>query len=150
DSWDELGAISKCILWPPSPAYGFIGNFGPGTNAESITRFRTCIRAVRADYCGNGVTYTKDRTDIFLYDSRFGTDATGRAQRNSLGFKYEANWDENGAICVIHTRYLSLEPTCASTRFKVPEGLQGETYHCRAAPADLQGGVLMTDSTLKD
>jgi len=149
-AWDALGAIGKCILWPPNTNYGVAGKFQPATQDLS-RRFTTCVRAARADYCGDGVTYTKDRTPIFLFE---GADAGAAADqaatmRRSRGYLYEANWDENGALCVIHSRYQSLDPVCQG-KFKQTKVVDGQEYRCKSSSADLQQGVLKDDSTLRD
>ena len=182
--WNALGAIGKCILWPfplppppsapkcvPTRPRGFI----PGDKATDA--FDSCIRAVRADYCGDGVSHTKDSTVIDLYDN------PGTAPHTAWpAFLLEANWRADGAICVLHARYVSLPPTCQA-RFRtpvtffpfsnnpdggVPVGLRGSDYMCLGgAPlppgCDKEGkcnavnfarslltqGVLMDDSLLQ-
>jgi len=163
EEWAVLGAVGKCLLWPRPGSQGFL----PWSKDDG-REFNACVRALRADYCGNGITHTKDGTLIELYPSR----STHTLRRN---FFLEANWDERGALCVIHARYVSLSPQCAS-RFSVvlgqpPHTLQSRTdftgteYHCdprarakqtgdcakdrEMAIEALRGGVLADDSMLQ-
>lgn len=60
-----------------------------------------CVRALRADYCGDGTPYTVDGTIINLYD-RGGVLSDGQA------WTPEAEWTPDGAACVssaAHTRF---------------------------------------------
>jgi hypothetical protein len=91
------------------------------------------------------VTYTKDQTQIFLMSEAGAWDATAMASRRGLNFKYEANWKEDGAVCVVRSRYESLAPDC-QTEFKNTEGFEGVQYHCKGSPPDLHHGELLTDS----
>ena len=73
--WETLGAIGKCLLWPEAKHYSNSLGFGPAVKSTdaaarsgSERRFTTCLRVLRADYCGDGVTYTRDNTYIYLYE----------------------------------------------------------------------------------
>lgn len=122
--WRALGAVGKCLLWDRPTGLGWIPETGRG-QAE----FNACLRAVRADYCGNGVTHTLDGTRIDLYGTREPHTVTAP---NLL----EATWNEHGALCVIHARWLVLSPTCQN-RFNRVLGptpahgrFTGAEYHC--------------------
>ena len=87
--WEALGAVGKCLLWPRP--VGLPMGFPPtGTDPSE---FRTCIRMVRADYCGDGVSHTKDSTLIEPYRR-----AEAVSHELPPAFIFEANWDERGAI----------------------------------------------------
>jgi hypothetical protein len=58
---------------------------------------------VRADYCGDGSSWTRDGIRIDLYD-RLGIQVPDR----SLGMLFEAAWGPQGAICVSRTRLQTL------------------------------------------
>ncbi len=139
--WHALGAIGKCLLWPKMPP------IPPATSSPSVPptefppdasstndRFLTCLRTIRADYCGHGVTYTKDGTLVDIYDKNHLA-----SHQSQPAFVLEANWDQHGAICLIHPRYLSLAPDCKTTfpnELSLSLGPQekGPTlvkYHCR-------------------
>jgi ADYC domain len=88
DPNDRIGAFGKCV------AAEF---FDP--TAQGTSRFLACVRAMRADYCGNGLSLTLQGTPLTIYD---------RPPPNDLcltGQCYEASWDEQGAPCINHKRY---------------------------------------------
>lgn len=94
------GAIAKCVNWGYRPWQ------------EGIDTHQACTRMVRADYCGDGASHTRNGTPIDVFDD-LGVNAPERAD---LGF--EAAWGPDGATCVGHTRYLDYqngqlrEPSC--------------------------------------
>jgi hypothetical protein len=76
----------------------------------------SCVRMLRGDYCGNGVAYTQDGTQLNLYDN-----VGVQADTQSL-WLLEAEWGPNGARCVtdlvINTRFLLRKlaiPTCVTS-----------------------------------
>jgi hypothetical protein len=84
----EHGAIAKCALWGYAP-----WNVG---DAEHVA----CTRMVRADYCGDGTSWTRDGTPIDV------TDVDGiQTLAGGPGMSFEAGWTEHGAACVRTTRY---------------------------------------------
>jgi hypothetical protein len=140
--WSNLGAMGKCVLWPKDNFDGF----QPGISQDSIIRFNACIRAIRADYCGDGVTYTWDETQIYLYDvPSSGVPATYPGVPPE--FTLEANWDDHGAICLHHVRYEQLAPECKK-RFRQTKLDGGYDYYCRNGPGDFNRGPLMDYSQL--
>jgi hypothetical protein len=64
-----------------------------------------CVRMVRADYCGDGMPHTKERTTIDTYDD-YGVQTRGLT--NDVSYMFEAGWTEQGAVCVHHTRWADL------------------------------------------
>lgn len=86
------GAFGKCIRfgYRPWASYG-------GENLDVY--WKACVKMVRADYCGDDQPTTRDNMLIDYYD-RLGL--AGRDNRPDLSF--EAAWDENGAVCVAHSR----------------------------------------------
>jgi hypothetical protein len=74
-------AIPKCLEMGFKPWLG------------RAAELATCVRALRADYCGDGTSYTVDGTLINLYD-RGGVLADDRA------WIPEAEWSPAGASCV--------------------------------------------------
>jgi hypothetical protein len=148
--WNALGAMGKCLLWPrppfmpnPSPA-GYLlaptpSGYGYPPRSANYGEFQACVRAARADYCGDGVTHTKDTTVIDLYPVPV---PPNPAHDPAPAFLLEANWDEWGAICVVHARYVSLPDDCKKklsctfgSRVQKPDGgvvtqYIGTEYHC--------------------
>jgi hypothetical protein len=59
----------------------------------------SCVRLLRADYCGTGTSYTLDGTLLNLYDDE-------GVQTDTESWAIEAEWSPAGAVCVNpgHTR----------------------------------------------
>jgi hypothetical protein len=91
--------IAKCV------------ELGYKTFKGYTNQLTSCVRLLRADYCGTGVAHTVDGTSVDLYDN------VG-VQLDSQNWLAEAEWTPNGARCVNTSslgRYnlaLSSEPTC--------------------------------------
>lgn len=77
----ETGAAFKCADW----------GWAPWSDSE---RHQSCTRMVRADYCGDGRSFTRDGTPIMI--SEIAAD---------LGTQREAGWGPRGAVCVDHARF---------------------------------------------
>lgn len=151
--WPNLGAMGKCIVWPD---WGLGGNpvgFPPGVSGAANRKFNACIRAVRADYCGDGVSYTWDQTAIWLYDLSAGGTPNippDPPMPANSDLSLEANWDEHGAICLHHLRYELLAPDCRE-RLKFKKATQpdgGQLYYCRDGTPDFNGGLLKDYSSI--
>ena len=87
------GAEGKCVRfgykpWRQSP-----------DGASLLAYYQTCVRLVRADYCGDGIGHTRNGTPIDLFD-RIGIQPDEAAP----GMTFEAAWGPDGAVCVRHTR----------------------------------------------
>lgn len=91
----KTGAIAKCVLWGYDPA------------VVGAAMHQACTRMVRADYCGDGVSSTRDGTLIDVSDVRGVQSAA-----NLPGFAFEAGWGEDGATCVHRARFASAVPSC--------------------------------------
>jgi hypothetical protein len=63
----------------------------------------SCVRMLRADYCGTGVSYTRDGQLLNVYDSL-------GIQTDTEAWQLEAGWKPNGAMCV---------SSAADTRFSI-------------------------------
>jgi hypothetical protein len=111
DEEDAIGAIGKCERagFFKTPAMGEV--------------FASCIRAMRADYCGNGLSFTFKGTPIAMYD----WDPAGNRRVPEpnpkpvcpKGHCFEASWNGEGASCINHARYENL--LRLSGREKLPE-----------------------------
>lgn len=95
---------------------------------------QTCVRALRADYCGDGRTFTRDHTLIDLYDVlgvqvRETDPAPGAPERT---WTPEAEWNADGARCLAGERIQDWEPgeSPDATCFGVP---LVDKYHPRCA-----------------
>lgn len=88
-----VGAIGKCVRFGYKPWK---------TTPEGVSLWayhETCTRMVRADYCGDGRSWTKDGTPIDLYDR-----LAIQTEDPDDGMEFEAAWGVDGAHCVRHTR----------------------------------------------
>jgi len=85
------GAVGKCVRW----GYRFWEETPGGPPLRAL--HQACIRMTRADYGGDGSTFTRDGTVIDICD-RFGI------QTCQSAMAFEAAWGMNGAVCVAHPR----------------------------------------------
>jgi len=83
------GAIAKCASWGYAP-------WAVGSELH-----QTCTRLVRADYCGSGISFTKNGTLIDAYDSR----GLASPMTDDSTAVFEAGWGPNGAVCVNRPRF---------------------------------------------
>jgi hypothetical protein len=84
-------ALAKCVEAGYEPWRTTAG----GVSLEA--HHQACTRMIRADYCGDGRSYTVNGTLIGVYDSigiQFGVE----------GGEIEAEWDEQGARCLRRPR----------------------------------------------
>jgi hypothetical protein len=87
------GAVGKCVRLGYHP-------WATAPDGRSMREYlNACIRMMRADYCGDGRSWTRDGTPI-----RF----RGRADRQRRAWgrtdAFEAGWRATGAVCVRRTR----------------------------------------------
>lgn len=81
----EGGALAKCVDL----------GYEPWSEIDSLSldgHHQSCVRAVRADYCGDGIAYTNDGKLINIYDG------VG-IQPDTEDWRIEAEWDDAGARC---------------------------------------------------
>jgi hypothetical protein len=111
--------IAKCI------------ELGYKTWTGHARELATCVRALRADYCGDGTPYTVNGTLLNIFD------AAG-IQRDTMAWVPEAEWTPDGATCVSkqkNTRFhqvLGPHPTCYPHSLK-PEKSCGTAFSSGAA-----------------
>lgn len=90
------GALAKCARWGYRPWQSY--------NGVSLADYhQTCTRMVRADYCGDGTSHTKDGTTVDIYDN-LGMLVRG----NDPLLRFEATWTTRGAYCISKQRWLEL------------------------------------------
>jgi hypothetical protein len=94
------GAIGKCIRWGYPPIRNM--NHEPAVRALHDA----CVRMVRADYGGDGVTATRDGMLIGFCDLAGIHTCTGHEN-------IEAAWFEAGAACVARPRVADLTTLAA-------------------------------------
>ena len=106
------GAIGKCVRW----GYRFWEEKEGGPPLRAL--HQACIHMTRADYGGDGATFTRDGTMIDICD-RFGIQTC----QWSYPIPFEAAWGVDGAVCVAHPRIPELT-TLEALAEKYP-GLEG-------------------------
>lgn len=93
--------IAKCYRWGYRP---WLTGYG-GANFSDL--HQTCTRVARADYCGDGRSFTEDGTMINVWDR---LPPPGPIQSAGLlpplGFIFEAGWNTDGAVCLSRSRWL--------------------------------------------
>jgi hypothetical protein len=103
------GAIAKCVRFGYAP--------WRSVNGVSLEEHhQACTRMVRADFCGDGTSYTVAGNLINLYDSL-------GVQQDTEGWVAEAEWTSDGASCFTSQTRAStaiqcgerLVPSCGST-----------------------------------
>lgn len=87
------GAIGKCIRLGYKPWR----RLPDGTSLWD--HHQACVRMLRADYCGDGTSFTRDGMLIDLYD-RLGI----QQDEPGPGMRFEAGWGKDGATCVARPR----------------------------------------------
>jgi hypothetical protein len=106
------GALAKCVDFGYAP--------WRSQDGTSLAPYhQACTRAVRADYCGDGTSYTQDGTLINLYD------VIG-VQSDAVDWTPEAEWSEGGASCLsgLATRATTPVP-CAAAKVTSRCGARG-------------------------
>jgi hypothetical protein len=93
------GVIAKCYRWGYRP---WVTGYG-----DLVSMHQTCTRVARADYCGIGVSHTREGTRINIWDR---LPNPGPIQRHGLlpplGFIFEAGWNTDGAVCMSLGRWV--------------------------------------------
>ena len=96
------GALAKCVEWGYVPWHTAVQCSSNNQDCATISlkdHHQACTRMTRADYCGDGRSYTFENTPIDIYDWL----QTRIQVRSSLGhpeWSPEAEWGPNGATCV--------------------------------------------------
>ncbi|WAS95943.1 ADYC domain-containing protein [Nannocystis punicea] len=109
------GAIGKCVRFGYKP-------WVTASDGSSLWDYhQACVRMVRADYCGDGTSFTKNGTQINIFD-RLKIQMLDKAP----GYVLEAAWGPAGALCVHHPR-VAETATLAQLEAKCPERLRGRT-----------------------
>jgi uncharacterized protein YjbI with pentapeptide repeats len=98
----SIGAIGKCVELGYRP--------WDASGGESLDAYhQACVRLMRADYCGDGVSHTSDGSVVNLYDDL-------GIQLDTETWTTEAEWDTDGALCLSpHNRSIE-EASCYAER----------------------------------
>ena len=120
----ENAALGKCVNFGYAPWRELASG---GTLAA---HHQACTRMVRADYCGDGTSFTENGTPINIYDG------VG-IQADTEAWGFEAEWTAEGAACLSGRRRESTGlPACAAS-LAIPDC--GDSGHFNA------GTLLMTE-----
>ena len=105
------GAIGKCVEqagykpWATTPmectGSQLIGNYRCLQTTQELIH-ESCVRMVRADYCGDGVDHTMDGMDLDVYDAPGVIHETpyGPDGASTVPYGHEAEWTPKGARCL--------------------------------------------------
>ncbi len=93
------GVITKCVRnWGYKPWKTL--RSPAGADVAMLPLLQACVRAARADYCGDGVSYTRDGTLVDLFD-RHGFNV----REPGSGLLRESGFDIDGATWVARPRW---------------------------------------------
>jgi hypothetical protein len=104
----ENSSAGKCIKL----------GYTPWDGAPRDTLFQACVRALRADYLGDGVSHTTNGRIIDIFDQYYQSSTCKRINTYDGTPDYwldEAEWNASGATCVSATRQpvdVSSLPAC--------------------------------------
>ena len=88
-----IGAYAKCVDQ----------GYKPWVSTAQDDLHQTCVRMVRADYCGDGNSFTQNGHQIDV-DDYFERQGLGTIQMYTSAFNYEASWYKGGARFIDHYR----------------------------------------------
>lgn len=110
----EGAAIAKCVHYGYKP-------WARGANGESLASYhQACTRLIRADFCGDGTSFTVDGQWVNLYD-------TAGVQLDTEEWVPEAEWTPDGARCFTAKTRAHRPVVCANGRVK-PACSLGESF----------------------
>ncbi|AEI62760.1 ADYC domain-containing protein [Corallococcus macrosporus] len=103
----DAGVIAKCYRWGYQP-------WLDGATSGPVTRAHwSCTRMARADYCGQGTSFTQDGTRIRPWDALTPEIIPPPAPGSSSdGLSFEAGWNTAGPACLSHLRWKHLTASC--------------------------------------
>jgi hypothetical protein len=127
------GALAKCVHFGYAPWRTVQTCDGAGncTDVSLADHHQACTRMVRADYCGDGRSFTQDGMLIDLYDGL-------SLQTDTETWPFEAEWSADGAVCLSHFR-ISNQTELHSCPRDLHDDACGDPAHFA------QGTLLMTE-----
>ncbi len=103
-------ALAKCALWGYAPWATTTECSGNICKTRQLSDWhQACTRMVRADYCGDGQSHTRNGTPIDPWD------ALNIESRSADTWEMEAEWAQDGGHCIRHTRWLTANPSWTET-----------------------------------
>lgn len=134
------GVVAKCVRWGYKP-WQSKGNTPLGPYHEA------CVRMARADYCGDGTSFTRDDTPVDIYDN------IGLLERTPSLMLFDAAWTPSGAYCIGKERWLNLlgilSPTCIAKFFALSLLEQSPVYSgdlCLFKRRDIESANVLIDN----
>ncbi len=119
------GVLAKCARnWGYKPWTSARAKNGKPVLLRDL--HQACVRAARADYCGDGTSYTRDGTLIDLWDA-YGLVTKISERQSDPGFSAEASFGTDGAGCIEKARYDEYHPDCALPGLQVFENSTPES-----------------------
>jgi ADYC domain/Pentapeptide repeats (8 copies) len=118
-------ALGKCVELGYKP-WASVG----GVSLKN--HHQACTRMLRADYCGNGTSYTLDGTPINLYDDL-------GIQADAEDWPFEAEWGPAGARAVSKASHTRLKLTTK----KVPACFKAKISNCAGDLDHFDTGTLL-------
>jgi len=102
----RFGALEKCNEYG-YPKWAAANEFnGSQRRLRGFADYHaSCVRMVRADYCGNGQTHTFNGTSIDIFDHLEDTNAPATTDGVG-GWNFEAEWEPDGGHCISKTRWM--------------------------------------------
>lgn len=128
------GVIGKCVLWgyhPQSTVQGY-----PMQDFH-----QACTRMARADYCGDGISHTRDHTAIDVYDR-----LSIQTPTANDGMAFEAVWGPHGAVWISRTRW---PEALAYVQANCPERLQVENLSLAEFQSQWPDALIFNDSFVR-
>jgi len=100
-------AIYKCI------DFGY-KSWTTVEHGDTRDHHEACTRLIRADYCGDGTSWTVDGTLVNVFDNL-------GVQPDTETWPTEAEWDQDGARCLSHQRIQNMDEVPQCSFDKVPK-----------------------------
>jgi ADYC domain len=116
-------AIGKCVRM----GYKYWQTRADGAPLWAL--HQACTRMLRADYCGDGTPHTRDGTAVNVEDG------WGIQRADPEPARFEASWDEAGAVCVESSRLDGTQGLAPIAARCPGHFLRREAGGCRSAPA---------------
>jgi hypothetical protein len=133
DGWTfscPSGVISKCIRsWGYKPWKKLRSPVHGEVDLQPL--HQACTRAARADYCGDGISHTRNGTPVDMFDV-YGFNVP----EGGPGFAAESSFGEHGALSVSFPRWPTGTPTESGWRFESCERPRQAPH--RSAPPLIQ------------
>lgn len=114
-------ALGKCVRLGYRPWATATRCQGKCETVSLADHHQACTRLIRADYCGNGTSYTQNGTLIEVYD-----DLSPNINSNTMSWDLEGQWNPDGARCIGDARHAEL---LVSGRYPDCSGIAGRPTH---------------------